>query len=156
MKIKAVKIKLSQYILDYMKNILNIILLALLVCSCGKKTNPVPPEFRSPSSVSNLTASATNDYIKLSWALPTKSLNGKDLKNTKYVTIKRKLYDAKRFKELQKLRADATSFFDKSAQTGNIYDYLVYISNDRTGSVDNIIRVNYQGVGSKVNIIGIN
>ncbi len=139
-----------------MKNILTFTFLFVLMCSCGKKTNPEPPEFRSPSAVSNLVANATNEYIKLSWLLPTKNLKGKDLNSLEYITIKRKLYDSNNFKELIRLRPEASNFYDKSVEHGNVYDYIIYVSNDQKGSVNNIIRVNYQGNQSKINIIGIN
>ena len=139
-----------------MKNILIYFIFFALVSSCGRKTNPEPPEFRSPASVSGLVANATDSHIKLNWILPSVNLQGKDLNNLRYVTIKRKLYDSKNFEELIRLNPKTNHFFDESVELGSIYDYIIFVSNDQKGAINNIIRVNYQGANSKVNIIGAN
>jgi hypothetical protein len=52
---------------------------ALALVSCGKRGNPVAPQFRVPRAVTDLTAAARHDGIELAWALPRRRVDNRPL-----------------------------------------------------------------------------
>jgi len=133
----------------------------LVNAGCGRKGNPVPPEFANAAPVVTLLGRVAENGVVLDWNVPAKTYQGKELTALSGFMVKRRKaasaneaesdFDSFTIISEVPLRgatykeqlAAAYSFTDSSSQKGVAYEYqVVAVSEDGDQSVPgNVVRV---------------
>lgn len=120
------------------RGLLLIGLLALLV-GCGRKTPPVPPNAVIPEAITNLRYTADDMGVHLSWSYPSRSVEGKSIKNIRVFQLHKAVisqadycdgcpvvYDQVIPIEARGIRPKAgVDYIDTDLQAGYHYVYMV-------------------------------
>ncbi len=110
--------------------------------ACGRKGPPVPPESFYPGPVLRLSANGTSEGVALNWLAPSRTQNGRTLKDLASFSIRRRITDSEEdFTELSTLEAkpvapqqlpagvaaagEEYAYLDKTVEPGTTYDYIV-------------------------------
>ncbi len=124
-------------------------LILVLAVSCGRKTRPLTPESPRPEPVRSIAAVARDNAAFLSWRVPTKNVEGKDMNSADILGFR--IYRAEivagrkkpRFKEFAdismanpapaEVRAGTVYWNDKNLRYGQTYDYRIRAVSVRGG-----------------------
>ncbi len=124
-------------------------LILVLAVSCGRKTKPLTPQSPRPEAVRGIVAVARDSVAFLSWRVPTKNEEGKDMNSADILGFR--IYRAEivagrkkpRFKEFAdismakpapaEVRAGTVYWNDKDLRYGQTYDYRIRAVGVRRG-----------------------
>ncbi len=125
-------------------------LILVLAVSCGRKTEPLTPDSPRPEAVKVIKAVARDDVAFLSWRVPTKNVEGKDMNPAEIQGFR--IYRAEmgesrkkpRYKEIAdiamanpapaEVRAGTVFWSDKRLKYGQVYSYRIRATSARGGS----------------------
>jgi hypothetical protein len=130
-----------------------VVLVALVMPACGRKSPPQPPEAVAPQPITDLAATNTADGIVLSWSRPRKHADGAPLTALGGFTIQRagaaspsrfqmiatvQLDDRERFQQQRRFR-----YLDRDPTDGAQYLYRVisFTDDGYRSEVSNLVAV---------------
>ena len=147
------------------KHIIFIILLSLLLMSCGKKSQPKPPEERAPAAVRSARIEPGSKNLKLIWQGPVETASGDEIMYLESFQILRREIrkdSSRSYIEIADINipedADPNKEYvydDKDIELGKVYDYLIIPVNDEgiEGLPASSLRVSFLGDGSVVELL---
>jgi fibronectin type 3 domain-containing protein len=124
-------------------------LILVVAVSCGRKTDPLTPESPRPETVKGIKAVARDNAAFLSWRVPTKNVEGKDMNSAEILGFR--IYRAEigdsrkkpRYKEIAdismtnpapaEVRAGTVFWSDKNLRYGQVYSYRIRAASARGG-----------------------
>jgi fibronectin type 3 domain-containing protein len=125
-------------------------LILVLTVSCGRKTDPLTPDSPRPEAVKGIKADVRDAVAYLSWRVPTKNVEGKDMNPAEILGFR--IYRAEigdsrkkpRYKEIAEVvmtnpapaevRAGTVFWSDKNLRYGQVYSYRIRAMSARGGS----------------------
>ena len=124
-------------------------LILALAVSCGRKTDPLTPASPRPETVKGIKAVVRDTVAFLSWRVPTKNVEGKDMNPAEILGFR--IYRAEigdgrkkpRYKEIAdismanpapaEVRAGTVYWSDKNLRYGEVYSYRIRATSARGG-----------------------
>lgn len=121
-----------------------------LSVSCGRKTEPLTPQSPRPEAVKDIKAVARDAVAFLSWRVPTKNVEGKDMNPAEILGFR--IYRAEigdsrkklRYREIAditmvnpapaEVRAGTVFWSDKNLRYGQVYSYRIRATSARGGA----------------------
>jgi fibronectin type 3 domain-containing protein len=121
-----------------------------LSVSCGRKTEPLTPQSPRPEAVKGIKAIVRDNVAFLSWRMPTKNVEGKDMNPAEILGFR--IYRAEigdsrkklRYREIANItmanpapaevRAGTVFWSDKNLRYGQVYSYRVRATSARGGA----------------------
>jgi predicted small lipoprotein YifL len=112
--------------------------LAVAIAGCGVKGSPLPPEAVRPERITDLSATADKDGIRLSWGRPERSVSGRTIRDLTGFMVMRaqddepwrqvgevKVTDRERFQKVHRFE-----YLDAATELGGTYRYEVVSSTE--------------------------
>jgi fibronectin type 3 domain-containing protein len=125
-------------------------LILVLAVSCGRKTDPLTPDSPRPEAVKGVKAVTRDAVAFLSWRVPTKNVEGKDMNPAEILgfrIFRAEIGDSRkkpRYKEIAdismanpapaEVRAGTVFWSDKNLRYGQVYSYRIRAASARGGS----------------------
>jgi len=139
-----------------------VLILAVFLSSCGRKSQVKPPEERAPAPVRSIVLDPKQNSIKLTWRGPSETVSGEDLLFLNSFNILRRIVQKNGKSSYSEIAVISVSedadteleysYEDKEVTLGTQYDYLIVPRDNQgiEGTPDQILRVSYLGPGSLI------
>lgn len=116
--------------MSFRSKLRKVLLMTALVylSACGKYGPPLPPEYLSPRPVNELTATADQGGVKISWQNPSEDLRGKPLKSLGGYYIYRRVLEGELTEDRKKKTRGTAGIFGGKKDfvlLGNVPDFEI-------------------------------